>query len=160
MREGPRLGFDNVPRSAFAVAAILVLTLLYAVLQVGVVRPSLPPGMGPGLARPPASAAASTEALAAWRTSYHAGDAVLKGFTISARTTDRASWIALFLLRPTDSTAALIVLALALSGVAGGGPLLGAERTVPVIGPVLTVFSWLAMPLAFPIIALAILYFP
>ena len=177
MREGPRLGFDNVPRSAFAVAAILILTLLYAVLQVGVVRPSLPPGMGPGLARPPASAAASPEALAAWRTAYHAGDATLKGLTTSALTTDRASWasrhtwivqivvftgaaIALFLLRPTDLTAAMIVLALALSGVAGGGPLLGAERTVPLIAPVLTVFSWLAMPLAFPIIALAILYFP
>jgi hypothetical protein len=65
----------------------------------------------------------------------------------------------LFLLRSHDLTACLAVLALALSGVAGGGPLLGEETMIP-LGPTLTVFSWLAGPLAFPIIALAILYFP
>jgi tRNA A-37 threonylcarbamoyl transferase component Bud32 len=68
--------------------------------------------------------------------------------------------LVLFLLRSNDLTAGLVVLALALSGVAGGGPLLGVERSVPVVGPVLTVFAWLSMPLAFPMIALAILYFP
>jgi hypothetical protein len=67
--------------------------------------------------------------------------------------------VVLFLLRSHDLTAGLCVLALALSGVAGGGPLLGAESAVP-FGRVLTVFSWLASPLAFPVIALAILYFP
>ncbi|MEO6213717.1 MAG: protein kinase, partial [Vicinamibacterales bacterium] len=68
--------------------------------------------------------------------------------------------IVLFLLRSNDLTAALSVLALALSAAAGGGPLLGAENAIPVLGPVLTVFAWTAGPLAFPIIALAILYFP
>ena len=177
MREGTRLGFNTVPKSALAVAAILALTVLYAVLQVAVVRPNMPPGMGPGIARPPATAGISAEALATWRQAYREGDSALKGFTTSGNTTDPQSWasrhvgivqilvftgaaIALFFLRPTDMTAGMIVLALALSGVAGGGPLLGAERSVPLLAPVLTVFAWLAMPFAFPIIALAILYFP
>ena len=51
------------------------------------------------------------------------------------------------------------MLALALSAVGGGGPLLGAEAAMP-FGRVLTVFAWMASPLAFPIIALAILHFP
>src|SRR6185436_11213826 len=69
--------------------------------------------------------------------------------------------IVLFALRSRDLTAQLSVLALALSGVAGGGPLLGAEMVFPLgTWRVLTVFAWLAGPLAFPIIALAILYFP
>jgi len=65
------------------------------------------------------------------------------------------------LLRRNDWTAALSVLALALSAVGGGGPLLGVENALPLgMGYVLTVFTWLAGPLAFPVIALAILYFP
>jgi hypothetical protein len=65
----------------------------------------------------------------------------------------------LLLMRSYDLTAGLCVLALAFSGVAGGGPLFGAEGRIP-LGKVLTVFTWLASPLAFPTIALAILYFP
>jgi hypothetical protein len=65
----------------------------------------------------------------------------------------------LLLLRRYDLTAGLCVLALAFSAVAGGGPLFGAEYRIP-LGRVLTVFTWLATPLAFPTIALAILYFP
>jgi len=69
--------------------------------------------------------------------------------------------LVLFVLRSSDLTAQLSVLALALSGVAGGGPLLGAEQVFPLgTWKVLTVFTWLAGPLAFPIIALAIAYFP
>jgi tRNA A-37 threonylcarbamoyl transferase component Bud32 len=67
--------------------------------------------------------------------------------------------IVLFLLRSHDTTAGMCVLALALSGVAGGGPLMGAERGLPA-GQVLTVFAWMASPFAFPVIALAIFYFP
>lgn len=67
--------------------------------------------------------------------------------------------LVLFLLRSHDTTAGMCVLALALSGVAGGGPLLGAERSLPG-GQVLTVFAWMASPFAFPVIALAVLYFP
>jgi hypothetical protein len=68
--------------------------------------------------------------------------------------------ILLLLLRSNDLTAALSVLALALSAAGGGGPLLGVEHQIPVAGPVLTIFAWIASPLAFPIIALAILCFP
>ncbi|HET7216823.1 MAG TPA: hypothetical protein VFJ02_02210, partial [Vicinamibacterales bacterium] len=68
--------------------------------------------------------------------------------------------VILLLLRSYDLTAGLCVLALAFSGVGGGGPLLGVERGLPVLGNALTMFSWLASPLAFPTIALAILYFP
>ena len=69
--------------------------------------------------------------------------------------------LVLLVLRSNDLTAALSVLALALSAVGGGGPLLGVENTIPLgVGHVLTVFAWMASPLAFPIIALAILYFP
>jgi hypothetical protein len=67
----------------------------------------------------------------------------------------------LFALRTTDVTAAFCVLALTLSAVGSGGPLMGVERNLPsaLAGP-LTVFAWIAAPLAFPSIALAILYFP
>lgn len=67
--------------------------------------------------------------------------------------------LALMLLRSDDLTAALCALALALSGVAGGGPLLGEEQVLP-FGGILSVFSWIAGPLAFPVIALAIVHFP
>ena len=66
----------------------------------------------------------------------------------------------LLLMRSYDLTAGLCVLALAFSGVGGGGPLLGEERILPFGSSVLTIFAWIASPLAFPTIALAILYFP
>jgi tRNA A-37 threonylcarbamoyl transferase component Bud32 len=69
--------------------------------------------------------------------------------------------LVLFMLRTTDVTAAFCVLALTLSAVGGGGPLMGVERALPAaFAAPLTVFSWIAGPLAFPSIALAILYFP
>ncbi len=71
-----------------------------------------------------------------------------------------AAALILFVLRSYDLTAGLCVLALALSAVAGGGPLFGTEGQIPLVGWVLTVFSWLASPFAFPVIALAIFYFP
>jgi tRNA A-37 threonylcarbamoyl transferase component Bud32 len=67
--------------------------------------------------------------------------------------------LVLLLMRSHDLTAGLCVLALVLSAVGSGGPLLGAETAIP-FGRVLTVFSWIASPLAFPVIALAMLYFP
>jgi eukaryotic-like serine/threonine-protein kinase len=66
----------------------------------------------------------------------------------------------LLLMRSYDVTAGLCVLALAFSAVGGGGPLLGTERSLGFPGTLLTLFAWLASPLAFPAIALAILYFP
>ncbi len=66
----------------------------------------------------------------------------------------------LLLMRSYDLTAGLCVLALAFSGVGGAGPLLGEERILPFGSSILTVFAWVASPLAFPTVALAILYFP
>jgi hypothetical protein len=66
----------------------------------------------------------------------------------------------LLLMRSYDLTAGLCVLALAFSSVGGGGPLLGEERILPLGHQLLTIFAWVASPLAFPTIALAILYFP
>jgi eukaryotic-like serine/threonine-protein kinase len=69
--------------------------------------------------------------------------------------------LVLLVLRSNDLTAALSVLALALSAVGGGGPMLGAENVMPAgVREGLTIFAWIASPLAFPTIALAILYFP
>jgi serine/threonine-protein kinase len=171
-------------KSPFLVASILAVTVVYAVLQIGFVRPYLAADPSPNLARPPVSAGASEEALRAWRDHYHSGPSDLRTYgpedlrTRGPADLRTSSWsrahvgmiiqvivftgaaIVLFLLRSGDRTAALVILALAFSAVAGGGPLLGAERLIPVGGPVLTVFAWLASPIAFPVIALAILYFP
>jgi hypothetical protein len=68
--------------------------------------------------------------------------------------------VLLLLLRGSDRTAGLCAMAFAFSAVGGGGPLFGAERNVYVIYPLLTFLSWMASPLAFPTIALAIMYFP
>jgi hypothetical protein len=112
--------------------------------------------------------------MAAWRERYHAGPG-----TAAVWKEDPSGWarahlgmvvqvlvftvaaIVLLGMRSTDPTALLSVLALALSGVAGGGPLLGVEHALPFgLWRVLTVFAWMAGPLAFPVIALAIVYFP
>src|SRR5204863_602726 len=53
--------------------------------------------------------------------------------------------IVLLLLRSDDRSAGLCAAALALSAVAGGGPLLGAEASLP-LGRLLTVFAWMASP--------------
>jgi hypothetical protein len=58
------------------------------------------------------------------------------------------------------ATATLVTLALVATAVANGGPMLGAEYAVPLIGNVLLLFEWLVTPLSFPVIGLAVLYFP
>jgi tRNA A-37 threonylcarbamoyl transferase component Bud32 len=169
-----RVALDRFPPRLWITAVLVLLTVVYAVLQIGWVRPYLPADPTPNLARPPAAAAASPAALDAWRDRYHAGPGTTPVWQI-----DRARWarahlgmivqvlvftaaaIVLLGLRSTDPTALLSVLALALSGVAGGGPLLGVEHALPFgLWRVLTVFAWMAGPIAFPIIALAIVYFP
>jgi GAF domain-containing protein len=163
-------------RFTWSVIVVVALSTLYAFLEVGFVRPYLSPAYRGGIvaARPPADAA---QRLDAWRDEYrsraelsptpvwqsnqtaqwarrHAGMIVqVIVFTICA--------LVLLVLRSHDFTAGLAVLALALSAVAGGGPLLGVEYAIPLgLGSILTVFTWIAGPLAFPVIALAILYFP
>jgi len=160
-------------RTSWLTAGLLFLTVVYAVVQVGFVRPYLPADRSPNLARPPVAAGASPQALAEWRGAYHAGPGATPTWRADARGWARThlgmtvqvivftgAAILLFVLRSRDLTAALSVLALALSAVAGGGPLRGAEDAIPILGRVLTVFAWMAGPLAFPIIALAVLYFP
>ena len=58
------------------------------------------------------------------------------------------------------TTAALMTLALILTATANSGPLLGSHAVVPIIGPVILIFNWLVTALSFPIIGLAVLYFP
>jgi eukaryotic-like serine/threonine-protein kinase len=155
-------------------ASLLFLTVVYTVLQVGLVRPHLPADPRPNLARPPVISQSAPAALDAWRDVYRAGPAKTAtwrqdpsgwarahlGMTVQVLVFALAALV-LFAMRSRDLTAQLSVLALALSGVAGGGPLLGVERAIPFgLGDLLTVFAWMAGPLAFPIIALAILHFP
>ncbi len=162
-------------RFTWIVIAILALTGVYAVLQVGFVRPYLSPAEPSAVAaRTPADAAGRLEA---WREEYRSGARLARA--PFWRTDQRGAWarrhlgmtvqvlvftgaaIVLLALRSHDVTAGLAVLALASSAAAGGGPLFGVERLVPLgLGSLLVVFAWIATPLAFPIIALAILYFP
>ena len=68
--------------------------------------------------------------------------------------------LALIALGTRGTTARLMTLALICAAVATAGPLYGEEQTAPFIGGVLLLLSWIATPLAFPIIGLAVLYFP
>ncbi|MFM8535593.1 MAG: protein kinase domain-containing protein, partial [Acidimicrobiia bacterium] len=58
------------------------------------------------------------------------------------------------------TTATLMTLALIATASANSGPRLGAKTVVPILGPVLLFFNWLITGLSFPIIGLAVLYFP
>jgi hypothetical protein len=170
----PSFSVRRLSRSAWITAALLGLTVVYAVLQVGFVRPYLSADIRLNLARPPAVAPGEIPNLETWRDGQHDGPETTPVWRENTRGWARAhlgmvvqvivftvAAIVLFVLRSSDLTAQLSVLALALSGVAGGGPLHGAEQVFPFgTWKILTVFTWLAGPLAFPIIALAILYFP
>jgi eukaryotic-like serine/threonine-protein kinase len=188
-RADARVRLDGIPPHVWIVGTLLFFCLVYTVVEVGVVRPRLPadhPAAGlPGvlLTRPPALDAGSDDAaeLRAWRDAYWRGDLLARARADAPPHDDAMAGggrhrgahigrvlqvvsfvgaaIVLFFLRSSDPTATLSVLALALSGVAAGGPLYGVEGTVPG-GSLLTVFAWLAGPFAFPVIALAILYFP
>src|SRR4029453_3074400 len=98
-----------------------LLAVLHAAVLIGVVLPQLPPG-----------SALSTGQIVQ-----------LLVFTGAA--------IALFLLRSSDATAALSVLALALSGIANAGPTRGTVWDVP-FGTFVTGVAWIAGPIAFPIV--------
>jgi len=67
---------------------------------------------------------------------------------------------ALLALGAHGTTASLMTLALIVTGAANSGPLLGSDAALPALGPLLLVFNWLITALSFPIIGLAVLYFP
>src|SRR5947209_7536701 len=133
-----------IGRRSWVTASLLVLTVVYAVLQVGFVRPYLSVDPRPNLARPPVLAPGNTPAIEAWRETQHAGPGPTPTWRIDSRGWARAhlgmvvqvivftvAALVLFVLRSSDLTAQLSVLALALSAVAGGGPLRGAELVFP-----------------------------
>ena len=66
----------------------------------------------------------------------------------------------LLLLGASGTTATLTTLALIATAAANSGPLLGSHQAVPIVGPVVLWFNWLVTPLSFPIIGLAVLFFP
>src|SRR5688572_17284736 len=66
----------------------------------------------------------------------------------------------LLLLGAHGTPATLATLALIATAVAHSGPLLGSPQAGPIVGPVALWFNWLITPLSFPIIGLAVLYFP
>jgi predicted Ser/Thr protein kinase len=65
----------------------------------------------------------------------------------------------LLALRPRDPAARFSIAALVFAGVGATGPLAGSELALPG-GQILTVLAWLSTPCAFPMIAMAIAYFP
>ena len=129
MRGPHSLGLDNAPRYAYGVAGVLLLTVVFCITLIAIVIPELPPE-----ARPPFSLLLQLIVFS--------GAAVI-----------------LFYLRSSDATAALSVLALALSGVANAGPA-GGVAWPGAGGEFVSGVAWIATPFAFPVIALAILYFP
>jgi eukaryotic-like serine/threonine-protein kinase len=167
-----RVHLDRFSPQLGITAAVVLLTVIYSVVQVGFVR-SHPPGattVQPIVTRPPELRApvaidARRTAISEWRHDYWSGAARAAtrrrpGMIVQVVIFTTAA-VVLLLLRSSDLTAQLSVLALALSAVGGGGPLLGVERVLPPgLDRVMTVFTWLAGPLAFPVIALAVLYFP
>src|SRR5688500_8743274 len=66
----------------------------------------------------------------------------------------------LLLLGAHGTTATLAPLALIATAVANSGPLLGSHQALPIICAVVLWFNWLITPLSFPIIGLAVLFFP
>ena len=128
MRVRQGLSVDNAPRYAYGVAAVLLITVGYAAILLAAVQPAAPDAQRVALGM------------------------VIRLLVFAAGA------VALFLLRSSDATAALSVLALALSGMANAGP--PGEPWEGVLGHALTGISWIARAVAFPVIALAILYFP
>lgn len=162
-----RLGI-RLSASFWLTCTIVFLTLVYTILHV--VFAHAMPGMHVAIARPPTIPAGAGDALQrldGWRDGYWHGHVI--GLVSPSSATGMliqifvftAAAMALLVLRGGDLTAQLCLIALALSGVAGGGPLFGVETALPFgLWRVLTVFTWMSGPAAFPIIALAIVYFP
>ena len=104
------------------------------------------------IARPPVWSAGGEKVVSLWLR-HHLGP-------LSQLTAFLAGATVLLLLGAHGTTATLVTLALVATGVANSGPLLGSHVVVPILGPLLLWFNWLATPLSFPIIGLAVLFFP
>jgi hypothetical protein len=125
-------------------------------LDVTSADPSAPPGAG-GLTREvvieqPAIWSTENAPWGSWARQHLGTLAQMVAFLIGAGV--------LMALGAHGTTAALMTLALIATATANSGPLLGAHSVVPVLGPVLLIFNWLVTALSFPIIGLAVLYFP
>ncbi|HXG87813.1 MAG TPA: GAF domain-containing protein [Vicinamibacterales bacterium] len=94
----------------------------------------------------------SADARGAWMRQHLGPLAQMAGFLAGA--------VILVALGSRGMTGALMTLALVATAIANGGPMYGAELSVPLIGPLLLVVSWLVTPLSFPVIGLAVLHFP
>jgi predicted Ser/Thr protein kinase len=71
-----------------------------------------------------------------------------------------AGALVLVVLSTRGMTASLMTLALIFTAVANGGSLMGVEETIPFARETLVLFVWLATPITFPVIGLAVLFFP
>ncbi|HYE88401.1 MAG TPA: protein kinase [Vicinamibacterales bacterium] len=119
-------------------------------------KPSDPVPLGTGLIARPAiwatDAAAQSAPWGAWLRQHLGPLSQMIAFLAGA--------MALIGLGARGTTATLMTCALIATATANSGPLLGAHAVVPVLGPLLLIFNWLVTPLSFPIIGLAVLYFP
>ncbi|MDP2318963.1 MAG: protein kinase [Acidobacteriota bacterium] len=79
---------------------------------------------------------------------------------LSQMTAFLAGAATLLALGARGSTAMLMTLALIVTAAANGGPLLGSAQAIPVLGTILLIFNWIITALSFPIIGLAVLFFP
>jgi eukaryotic-like serine/threonine-protein kinase len=97
--------------------------------------------------------ALSGDARAEWL-ALHAGPlAQMTAFTLGA--------LVLILLGTEGTTARLMTLALLATAIGNGGSLAGTEAVLPAaLRDVVLVFGWLVTPLTFPVIGLAVLFFP
>ncbi|MDP1570653.1 MAG: protein kinase [Vicinamibacterales bacterium] len=93
------------------------------------------------------------DARRAWLAEHAGPLAQMAAFTLGA--------IVLIALGTSGATARLMTLALLFTAIGNGGSLAGTEGALPgVLRDLLVIFGWLVTPLAFPVIGLAVLYFP
>jgi predicted Ser/Thr protein kinase len=71
-----------------------------------------------------------------------------------------AGAVMLLILGSRGMTATMMTLAMIFTAIANGGPLWGAEFSIPLLGPLVLLFGWLATALSFPVIGLSVLHFP
>lgn len=126
----------------------------------------LPPGT-PLELRVTGSTTGATRILSVEQTAIWSMDAAtwatwlrLHAGPLSQMTAFLAGAATLLALGARGSTAMLMTLALIVTAAANGGPLLGSAQSIPLLGSLLLIFNWVITALSFPIIGLAVLFFP